>query len=140
MDRFLFSVDWEDHFQGVRQVILRKITSDHFLILLQMRPTFVAKRPFKFENIWLEVDGFADFVNSVWDDSNVYGSSSFVLAKKLNFLKSKLKVWNRDVFGHLDTKLGALIEKVKVFDAKEQLQSLTRLRNLRGWRSRRNSR
>jgi len=86
------------------------------------------------------VDGFSDFVNSVWDDSNVYGSSSFVLAKKLNFLKSKLKVWNREAFGHLDTKLTALVEKIKVFDAKEQLQSLTRLRNLRGWRSRRNSR
>ena len=80
------------------------------------------------------MDGFSDFVKAVWDAFNVYGSSSFVLAKKLNFLNSKLKVWNRRVFGHLDTKLGALIEKVKVFDAKEQLQSLTRLRNLRGWR------
>ena len=92
INRFLFSVDWEDHFQGMHQVILPKLTSDHFPILLQTRPTFVAKRPFKFENIWLEVDGFVDFVKSVWHDSNVNGSSSFVLAKKLNFLKSKLKV------------------------------------------------
>ena len=69
---------------------------------------------------------FLIFAKAIWDDSNAYGSSSFVLAKKLNFLKSKLKVWNRDIFGHLDTKLGALIEKIKVFDAKEQLQSLSR--------------
>jgi len=39
---FLFSLG-EDHFQGVHQVILPKITSDHFPILLQMGPTFVAK-------------------------------------------------------------------------------------------------
>ena len=38
-------------------------------------------------------------------------------------LKSKLKVWNKDVFGHLDTKLGDLVEKVKVLDAKEQLHA-----------------
>jgi len=38
---------------------------------------------------------------------------------------SKLKVWNRDVFGHLDTKLGDLVEKFKELDAKEQLQSLS---------------
>ena len=57
----------------------------------------------------------------------MYGCSSFVLAKKLNFLKSKLKEWNRVVFGHLNTKLGAFIDKIKVFDAKEQLQSLVRL-------------
>ena len=56
----------------------------------------------------------------------MYGSSSFVLAKKLYFLRSKPKDWNRDVFGHLDSTLGALINKIKVFDAKDQLQSLSR--------------
>ena len=81
IDRFLFSVDWKDHFQGVHQVILPKLTSDHFPILLHTRLTFVAKRPFKFENFWLEVDGFVDFVQSVWLDFNVNGCSSFVLAK-----------------------------------------------------------
>jgi len=87
-----------------------------------MKPTFVAKRPFKFENIWLEVDGFFDFVKSIWHDSNVTSSSSFVLAKKLNSLKFKLKAWNREVVGQLDV----LIERIKVFDAKEQIQALMR--------------
>jgi len=62
-----------------------------------MGATYIAKRPFKFENVWLEVEGFSDFVEVVRDDFNAYGSSSFVLAKKLNFLKSKHKEWNRDV-------------------------------------------
>jgi len=34
IDQFLFSVDWKAHFQGVHQVIVPKITSDHFPILL----------------------------------------------------------------------------------------------------------
>ena len=42
---------------------------------------------------------------------------------KLKLLKYKLKVWNRDVFGDLDTKLGDLVEKVKALDDKEQIQS-----------------
>jgi len=130
INHFLYFVDWEDHFHGVHQIILPKI---NFPVLLQMRPTFVAKRSLKFENIWLEVDSFSDFVKSVCDDSNVYSSPSFVLAKKLNFLKSKLKVWNRDVFGHLDTKLGTLIElieKIRVFDAQSNCNPLPRLKNL----------
>jgi len=65
---YLYSVDWKDHFQGVHQVILSKITSDHFLILLRVREVFSARRPFKFENMWLEVDGFCDLVNSFWND------------------------------------------------------------------------
>ena len=65
------------------------------------------------------MDDFSDLVKAVWDDSNISGFLSFVVVKKLNLLRSKLKVWNRDVFGHLDTKLGDLVEKVKVFDARE---------------------
>jgi len=61
IDRFLFSVEWEGHLEGVQQVILPKITSDHFPILLQTGITRVAERPFKFESIWLKVDGFCDF-------------------------------------------------------------------------------
>jgi len=82
------------------------------------------------------VDDFSDFVKAVWDDCNISGSSNFVLAKKLNLLKSKLKVWNRNVFGHLDTKLGDLVKKVKVLDAKEQLQSLSQALSQRLWKLR----
>jgi len=44
--------------------ILPKITSGHFPILFRKGTTHVAKRPFKFDNVWLEVDGFSDFVKA----------------------------------------------------------------------------
>ena len=53
---------------------------------------------------------------------NVIGLSSFFLAKKLSALKANLKVWNRDVFGHLEFKMAKLVEKVKSLDEKEQQQ------------------
>ena len=43
------------------------------------------------------------------------GSPSCVLAKKLKLLKEDLKQWNREVFGHLETKNAnalAIIEEV----------------------------
>jgi len=91
IDRFLFSVDWEDHFQGVHQVILPKITLDNFPNLLKVGEVFPGKHLFKFANKWLEVDGFCDLVKSFWDELNVTGPSSFILAKKLNLLKTKHK-------------------------------------------------
>ena len=48
-----------------------------------------------------------------------------MLAKKLNLLKLKLKDWNGNVFGHLDTMMADWLEKVKLLDAKEQQLSLT---------------
>ena len=125
IDQFLYSVKWEDHFQGVHQVILPKITSDHFSILLRVGEVYSGRRLLKFENMWLEVDGFCDLVNSFWNDVNVTGPSSFILAKKLSALKAKLKELNRDVFGHLEFKMAKLVEKVKSLDEKEQQQSLS---------------
>ena len=64
IDRFLFTSDWEGLFHEMHQVLLRKITSDHFPIMLQRRVVVSIKRPFKFENMWLEVDAFCDLVSS----------------------------------------------------------------------------
>jgi len=62
------------------------------------------------------VDGFSDLVKSFWDELDVVGPSSFIFAKKLNFLKTKLKQWSRDVFCHLELKMATLVEKVKLLD------------------------
>ena len=64
--------------------------------------------------MWLEVDGFNDLVKSFRGELQVSGSRSFILAKKLNFLKHKLKEWNRDVFGHLDSKMAVLVDKLSL--------------------------
>ena len=70
IDRFLFSVDWEHHFQGFHQVVLRRITSDHVLTLLH-GVILSSRRRFKFENVWLEVEGFSDLVKVWWDELDV---------------------------------------------------------------------
>ena len=61
IDRFLCTSEWEDHFQGMHQVLLPKVTLDHFPILLKGRDVSV-KRTFKFENMWLEVERFSELL------------------------------------------------------------------------------
>ena len=60
--------------------------------------------PFRFENMWLLTDGFLEKVKGWWGSYSVVGSPSSILAKKLKLLKEDLKVWNREVFRHLDDK------------------------------------
>jgi len=69
--------------------------------------------------MWLEVDSFCDLVNFFWGELKVSGSSSFILVKKLIFLKSRLKQWNKEVFGHLDSKMADLVVKIKSLYEKE---------------------
>ena len=72
--------------------------SDNFLVLLDGEGLRRGPSPFRFENMWLKVEGFKDLLKLWWERDNFSGSSSFILVAKLKALKSKLKEWNRDVF------------------------------------------
>ncbi|RVW33902.1 hypothetical protein CK203_082918 [Vitis vinifera] len=67
LDRFLVSPSWIDQFSGINQCRLPRPVSDHFPITLvgvggiRRGPT-----PFRFENMWLKVEGFKDLVHSWW--------------------------------------------------------------------------
>ena len=76
IDRFLFSVEHDDHYRGAHQVALPKITSDHVLILLHVGDIPLVKRPFRFDNVWLEVEDFPHLVKTWWDQFHIFGSHS----------------------------------------------------------------
>ena len=99
--------------------------SDHVPIFLYVYDLPAAKRPFKFENVWLKVEGLSKLVQGWWDELNISGSPSFILAKELNFLKMKFKEWNEDVFEHLESKIATLVENIKLLDEKEKQHSVT---------------
>jgi len=83
-------------------------------ILLHVGNAPSVKRPFRFENVWLEAEEFPHLVKTWSDQFHILGSSSYVLAKKLKLLKFKLNNSNRNVFRHLDTRMADLLEKVKL--------------------------
>ena len=58
LGRFLVSLDWTDHLGNVMQRKLPRPTLDHAPILLECEGARRGPTPFRFENMWLEVDGF----------------------------------------------------------------------------------
>uniref|UniRef100_A0A7N2L8J2 Uncharacterized protein n=1 Tax=Quercus lobata TaxID=97700 RepID=A0A7N2L8J2_QUELO len=73
LDRFLFSVDWEDKFPTVHQRRLSRLLSDHFLIVLEGGSFHRGRRPFRFENMWLKDEGFVERKNrgkKLWKELN----------------------------------------------------------------------
>jgi hypothetical protein len=66
IDRFLFTVDWEEGFSMTSQKRMIRLTSDHFPIMLECGFFQRGRRPFRFENMWLKADGFLERVQNWW--------------------------------------------------------------------------
>lgn len=54
--------EWEALFSGVSQKRISCLSSDHSSILLGCGDVPKGSRPFKFENMWLKVEGFVGLV------------------------------------------------------------------------------
>ncbi|CAN4121992.1 unnamed protein product [Withania somnifera] len=56
LEKFLFSLGWEERFKNIRQKLLPKVLSDHCRILLECVNWKKKRANFKFENWWLKVE------------------------------------------------------------------------------------
>ena len=125
LDRFLVSPCWLDQFSRVCQRRLPRPISDHFPVLLEGGSWSRGPAPFRFENMWFKVEGFKELIRNWWQETVVRGSASFRLSEKLKVLKQKLKIWNREEFGNLESNKEAAMQQVDFWDRVEEERSLS---------------
>lgn len=105
LDRMLFNEEWIKKWPDLNLRSLGRTISDHCPIFLQSSTKDWGPKPFKFINGWISHPEFASMVKSKWESYIVDRWSSYILKEKLKLLKTDLKVWNKDVFGMLDTSI-----------------------------------
>ena len=98
LDRFLFSFEW---FLSKSSRRLPRWTLDHSPICLETNPLKWGPTPFRFENMWLLHPEFKEKFRDWWQECTVEGWEGHKFMKKLKFVKSKLKDWNKVAFGDL---------------------------------------
>ena len=101
LDRFLYSNEWEQLFPQSLQDVLPRWTSDHWPIVLESNPFKWGPTPFRFENMWLHHPSFKESFGSWWREFQGDGWEGHKFMRKLQFLRAKLKEWNKTSFGDL---------------------------------------
>lgn len=120
LDRFLVPTDWLDLFPDCAQRMLARPISDHCPLLLETGIEFWGPPSFKFEIMWLSEKGFSDVVKEWRDTFFISGWIGYQLTQKLKFLKTKLKIWRKKVFGSIVERKNLLLTDIQNIDGKEE--------------------
>lgn len=103
LDRFLVSCFWIADSWITSSEILDWRGSDHWPILLTASKFQRTKNPsFRFQLMWLREASLQDYIIAWWREGKpAYGTAMFSFVKQLQYVKFKLKRWNRECFGNL---------------------------------------
>lgn len=98
--------------------------SDHATIVLQCGDWGNSKSYFKFENWWLQTEGFNAKVKEWWDSFNYSDWPDYVLMARLKALKGKLKDWSKTIQGNLKLQKNKVITQLAELEAIQEQRPL----------------
>nr|XP_016432311.1 PREDICTED: uncharacterized protein LOC107758975 [Nicotiana tabacum] len=125
IDRFLISLEWNDNFKAIKQIALPRVVSDHRPLLLQCGDWAANPSYFKFENMWLQAEGFMNKVKEWWLSYAIDGSPDFILLQKLRCLKKDITSWNKESFGQLEARKTKLLEALALMEVETENRLMT---------------
>ena len=125
LDWFITFANWISVYPMSQVLPLARTASDHVPCVVDINTSIPRSNIFRFENYWVEMEGFLDCVaNSCKSGSRKQGVYD-VIADKLKSLRQALKKWQTNL-----SKLKILIAKcnrvVLILDSLEELRPLFR--------------
>ncbi|RZB71032.1 LINE-1 retrotransposable element ORF2 protein [Glycine soja] len=116
LDRFLVSDGIMNLWQVKGQRVGKQDISDHCPIWLECSNFNWGPKPFRFNNCWLEHDGFKSFIVEEWKKIQITGRKAYVIKEKLKIIRESLKKWNKEVFGWLDLNIENIVADMNELD------------------------
>ncbi|RVW89552.1 LINE-1 retrotransposable element ORF2 protein [Vitis vinifera] len=89
-------------------------------LFLETNPFKWGPTPFRFENMWLQHSSFKENFGRWWSEFQGNGWEGHKFMRKLQFVKAKLKEWNKTSFGELSKKKKDILAVLANFDSLEQ--------------------
>ncbi|GLJ25223.1 hypothetical protein SUGI_0482560 [Cryptomeria japonica] len=115
LDRFLVGEWWINGDYSLETEIVPQIKSDHLPLSLSIaRENQNHKNYFKFLSMWWRDETFLVNLKNWWQEGNIYsGYPSFKFIKRIQFLKNKIKDWNKNSFKNIFVEKGRIEEKLE---------------------------
>ncbi|KAK3037266.1 hypothetical protein RJ639_029678 [Escallonia herrerae] len=119
LDKAYANSQWRFLFPDAAIIHLLGKCSDHLPIVLKTHKTsFLGPKPFRFEAGWTRDPSSHLVVKSAWRQ-HVAGSVAEILCKKTTLTSSMLRKWNLSHFGHIQSRIKFLTQKLDVIQQQE---------------------
>jgi len=119
LDRMLISAEFMDKFPGSHAYCKERVLSDHYPIILAFYSAKWGPTPFRSLDCWLKEPSFVQVFKNEWQQL-----VGLPLEQKLKRMKAPLKKWNREVFGHIDSKIQSFQKELAQIDLLAQNREL----------------
>jgi len=124
IDRVLVSEDWLVRWPMSKQYVKRREVSDHCAIVVKSFEKDWGPKPFRSVDAWFLERGFREMVKEKWLSYPAEGNAFVTFKEKLKKLKGDLKIWNREVFGNIQTQKSLILQEIEDMNCKDCLDGL----------------
>lgn len=95
------------------------LSSDHVPICLNTHNNWNdGATPFKFFGEWMKHDQCVGLIQECWN-TRIRGSPAFTFTKKLSNVKYTLRLWNKNVFGHIKTNIDKIKKNMEITNSRQ---------------------
>uniref|UniRef100_A0A2N9IIB3 Reverse transcriptase domain-containing protein n=1 Tax=Fagus sylvatica TaxID=28930 RepID=A0A2N9IIB3_FAGSY len=133
LDRAFSNTEWRTTFPRASVHHFPATSSDHNPIILNSTGfESTNPKPFRFEAIWTRDGSSTQVIKHAWDHL-VFGSPLFKFIKKLKATKKDLIWWNKNCFGHLQTRNKSLSEAINSIQQLDPTESNLQKEKILTW-------
>jgi hypothetical protein len=123
LDWCFTSLNWISDYPNTLMLPLARTTSDHIPCVVQISTDIPKGNLFRFENFWVEQQGFYDLVKLAWESYVRATSSASTIVTKFKVLQRILKRWSQSL-SQLKILLKQCNEIISVLDKLEENRPL----------------
>ncbi|XP_071717947.1 uncharacterized protein [Rutidosis leptorrhynchoides] len=125
LDRFIASDNFLNQWDDLSALVLDRKFSHHCPIVIRDKVLDFGPRPFKIFDKWLNHEEVDELIKKAWDVEVSGYRKDCVFRNKLKNVKSALREWSRSNMSSLEKDVIELKEKVKAWESKAEVSSLS---------------
>jgi hypothetical protein len=97
LDWIFTSHNWTVNFPNTLATPMARLGSDHVPILIQVGTDIPRAQIFRFEEYWMDFDGFSEEVEKAWFNNGLYHNAAQDITARFKNLRHALKKWSKNI-------------------------------------------